>query len=236
MKKIVMIGALLLCWGGVVQAQTGAPVPYQEGVHYFELNKAVSPRKQEKITVTELFSYGCHACNDIEPFMQSWKARQPDDVKLDRIGVGFGRRAWELLATGYVIAEILGVEEEGHVPMMNAIWRDGKQMRSMEDLADFYAQHGADKQKFLSLNGSFMLNMRQKQNNDKLASYQIKGTPSIVVAGKYKVQTGQAVPSYDAMLSIVDFLVAKERLELAPVAAAVTEESVDESTAETASN
>jgi thiol:disulfide interchange protein DsbA len=212
-----MVVSLLLGWGSVVHAQSGAPEPYQEGVHYFSLNKAASARKPTKVTVTELFSYACHACNDFEPHMQSWQQRQADDVKLNRIGVGFGRRSWELLATGYVIAEILGVEEQSHVPMMNAIWREGRQMRSIEDLADFYAEHGADREKYLALNGSFMLNMRQKQNRDKLSLYAIKGTPTIVVADKYKVQTGQSIPTYEAMLSVVDFLVAKERLELEPL-------------------
>jgi len=217
MKKIVMLGVLLLCWGSAVHAQSAATAQFQDGVHYFTLNKAEPARKPVKVIVTELFSYGCHACNDIEPFMQNWKKQQAEDVMLNRIPVGFGRRAWELLSTGYVIAEIMGVEEQGHVPMMNAIWKEGKQMRSLNDLADFYAQFGADKQKFLSLNGSFMLNMRQKQNNDKLASYSIKGTPTIVVADRYKVQTGQAVPNYQAMLAVVDFLVARER-SVIPVA------------------
>lgn len=236
MKRIVMIGALLLCWSSVAQAQLAAPEPYQDGVHYFSLNKAASNRKPEKIIVTELFSYGCHACNDIEPFMQSWKQRQAEDVELDRIAVGFGRRAWELLATGYVIAEILGVEEQAHVPMMNAIWREGRQMRSMEEIADFYAEHGADREKFLALNGSFMLNMRQKQNMDRLSAYAPKGTPTLIVAGKYKVQTGQAVPSYEAMLSVVDYLVAKERLEMAPVAAEAKSDSATEEAVETVTN
>jgi thiol:disulfide interchange protein DsbA len=232
MKKFAMIGVLLLCWGSAVQAQPGTPGAYQEGVHYFKLNKAATARKTESVLVTELFSYGCHACNDFEPYIQSWKGRQADDVKLNRIAVGFGRAAWELLAKGYVIAEILGVEEKAHVPMMDAIWKERKQMRTIEELADFYAQYGADREKFLAMDGSFMLGMRQKQNRDKLGLYALKGTPTMIVSGKYKVQTGQAVPNYQAMLSVVDFLVAMERAELAPAAAAASAEA----TAETASN
>ena len=222
MKKIAMISALLMCSlmmvPSAVFAQSGANGPFLEGVHYIKLNKAASARKSEVINVTEIFSYACHACNDFEPFMQSWKGKQAQDVKLNRIAVGFGRGSWELLAKGYVIAEILGVEEQAHVPMMNAIWREGQQMRSMEDLASFYAGHGANKAKFLALDGSFMLNMRQKQNNDKLGVYSVRGTPTMVVNDSYKIQTGQAVPNYQVMLSVVDFLVASERAAMAPVA------------------
>ena len=230
MKQFALIGALLLGWSGMVQAQAE---PYREGYHYFKLNQANAPRKSEFVTVTELFSYGCHACNDFEPYMQSWKGRQAADVKLDRIPVGFGHRAWELMARGYVIAEIMGVEEEAHVPLMNAIWKEKRQFRSIEDLADFYAEQGADKAKYMSLDNSFMLSMREKQNTDKLGLYAIKGTPTMVVDGKYKIQTGPAVPNYEAMLSVVDFLVAKGRVNLAPVAEAASEEIKE---IETASN
>lgn len=215
MKKITLIGVLLVLWGSAAQAQTGAAEPFSNGVHFTRLVQADSPRRSEVITVTELFSYGCHACNDFEPYMQNWKSKQASDVKLNRIPVGFGRAAWQLLAKGYVIAEIMGIEEENHLPLMNAIWRDRRQMRTLDDIANFYAEQGADKEKFLALDGSFMLDMRQKQNDDKLVIYAPRGTPTMVVNGRYKVQTGQSVPSYDVMLSVVDYLVQKERLEIA---------------------
>jgi thiol:disulfide interchange protein DsbA len=230
MRKIILTGALMLFWGSAVQAQTGA-APYSDGVHYFTLDQATSSRTSDVITVTELFSYGCHACNDFEPYMQSWKAKQATDIKLNRIPVGFGRPAWDLLAKGYVIAEILGVEEENHVEVMNAIWKDKKQFRTLEEIADFYAERGADKEKFMALDNSFMLSMRQKQNTDKLGLYSLRGTPTMVVNGKYKIQTSQAVPNYDAVLNVVDFLIAKERAESQPVAVEATiEEAVETAT------
>jgi len=218
MKQVVLIGALVLAWAGALQAQPAEPASFREGTHYFKLDRADPARKSEVITVTEIFSYGCHACNDFEPHVQAWKEKQAGDVRLDRIPVGFGRRAWELLAKGYVIAEIMGVEEEAHVPMMNAIWREGKQMRTLADMAEIYAQHGADRDKFLALDGSFMLNMRQKQNADKLTVYAPRGTPTMIVNGKYKIQTGAAVPDYPAVLAVVDFLVGQERAAMAAAA------------------
>jgi len=215
MKKTALIGTLLLLWGSSAQAQTAASEPFSDGIHFTELVQAASPRKSDVVTVTELFSYGCHACNDFEPYMQNWKSKQADNVKLNRIPVGFGRAAWDLLAKGYVIAEIMGIEEENHVPLMNAIWKDRRPMRTLEDMADFYSEQGADKQKFLALDGSFMLDMRQKQNSDKLGLYAPRGTPTMVVNGRYKVQTGPSVPNYDVMLSVVDYLVQKEQSEIA---------------------
>lgn len=227
MMKWALLTSLLLAWTGVATAQSGTAEPYREGVHYTKLSQAAKPSSDGSITVTEVFSYGCHACNEFEPFIQNWKDKQAEDVELNRVPVGFGRRAWELLAKGYMMAEIMGIEDEAHVPMMNAIWKEGRQMRSLEDLADFYAQHGADREKFLALDQGFMLSMRQKQNNDKLALYAVRQTPTMVVNGKYKVQTGQSVPSYQAMLSIVDYLVQKEREAMAPAAEVAAAEAAE---------
>jgi len=218
MKKIAFIGALLFFCGSAVQAQSEQ---FRDGVHYFTLDQMASTRISDVISVTEIFSYGCHACNDFEPFMQNWKGKQADDVKLNRIPVGFGRPAWELLAKAYVMAEILGVEEDTHVPMMDAIWKEKRQMRSLEDIAAFYAGLGVDKDKYLALDNSFMLNMRQNQNKDKLGIYSPRGTPTMVVNDKYKILTSQAVPNYQALLTVVDFLVVKERALMASAETAV---------------
>jgi thiol:disulfide interchange protein DsbA len=223
MKYVAILTSLLLGWTGTLFAQAGAAEPYREGVHYTEFSQAATKRSSDTITVTEIFSYGCHACNEFEPIIQNWKGKQAEDVELDRIPVGFGRPAWELLAKAYVMAEILGVADQAHVPLMNAIWKEGRQMRSIQDLADFYAQHGADRDKFLALDQGFMLSMRQKQNDDKLSIYAPRATPTMVVNGKYKIQTSQAVPSYQAMLSVVDYLVQKEREAMAPAETASTD-------------
>ncbi|MFT5139665.1 MAG: thiol:disulfide interchange protein DsbA [Lysobacterales bacterium] len=213
MKKIALIGVILLAWAGVVQAQLMPTQPFTEGQHYIKLAQATSARKTNGVSVTEIFSYMCHACNDFEPYIQNWKNKQLSDVELNRIPVGFGRPAWELIANGYLIAEIMGIADGAHLSLMNTIWKEGKQMRSMQDLADFYAGQGADKEKYLALDKSFMLNMRQKQNNEKLGIYAPRGTPTMIVNGTYKIQTSEAVPNYDVLLSVVDFLVAKERAE-----------------------
>lgn len=232
MKKWALITSLALLSPGMVFAQGSSAEPFREGVHYTALAQAAAPRVSENITVTEIFSYGCHACNEFEPFIQNWNEKQAEDVELNRLPVGFGRPAWELLAKGYMMAEILGIADEAHQPLMNAIWKEGRQMRSLEDLADFYAEQGADRDKFLALDQGFMLSMRQKQNNDKLSLYAPRQTPTMVVNGKYKVQTGQAVPSYQAMLNVVDYLVQKERAAMTPAAA----ETSAAETPETASN
>ena len=51
----------------------------------------------------------------------------------------------------------------------------------------------------------------QKQQEAKLRTYAPRQTPTMIVNGKYKIQTGPQVPSYEEMLKVVDYLVAQER-------------------------
>jgi thiol:disulfide interchange protein DsbA len=122
-KAIIAFSLLLVSQLGMAQQ-----AKYQEGVHYFLLDQAPGQATSEKIEVTEIFSYACSHCNTFEPYMQSWNKSKPDNVTLTRIPVVFGNRSWELMARGYITAEMMGIAEESHVAMMDAIWKQRKQI------------------------------------------------------------------------------------------------------------
>jgi len=41
----------------------------------------------------------------------------------------------------------------------------------------------------------------------------VRGTPTLIVADKYTISGSEAVPNYDVMMDVVDFLIAKESAE-----------------------
>lgn len=207
----IMILALLL--GGIAaQAQDGKPAPYQEGLHYFLIEGApVQTSASEEIEVAEAFSYLCSHCSTFEPYVNAWKNRKPDGVAFRRVPVVFGRESWELYARGYVTAEMLNIGEEAHSAMMDRLWKEKKVMRSMEELADFYTQFGADREKFLAAAKSFAVDSKLKRDQLKVQAWGITGTPSLVVNGKYRIAGSAAVPSFDVMLDVVNFLIGQER-------------------------
>jgi len=217
MRVKLLLGALLL----ITAPAWAQDEPYKAGVHYFEIDQAQPPR--DHVEVLEAFSYLCSHCGEFEPFMQSWKARMPENVVLRRLSVGFGRATWELYAQAYVTAVVMGIEEESHPALMDAIWKERKQMRSLDELADFYTQFGVGKDAFLATARSFSVDAQFRRDQGMVRAYGINGTPSMVVNGRYRVASGQAVPSFEAMLQVVDFLVAKELAKLEPAPAAATE-------------
>ena len=183
---------------------------YQEGVHYFKIDQIPAETGSDIVEVTEIFSYACSHCNTIDPYIQAWSKNKPDNVVLNRIPVVFGRRAWEMMARGYIAAEMMGIVEESHIAMMDAIWKQGKQFRSKEELAVFYAGFGVEESAFLAHFDSFALDSQLRKSQRDVQLFGINGTPSLVVNRKYRVTSSKDVRDFDAMLDVVDFLVAKE--------------------------
>lgn len=203
-----MLLALSLLLG--VQLAMAQDEPYKEGVHYYKINQASTAAGSGKIEVTELFSYACSHCNTFEPYLNSWKEKKPDNVIFDRIGVSFGRKEWEMLARAYITAEMMGIADKSHTAMMDAIWKQGKQFRSLEDLADFYSGLGVERASFMANYQSFAADSQLRKSQHDVALFGITGTPSLVVNRKYRVASNKDVKDFDAMLKVVDFLVAKE--------------------------
>ena len=207
------LGAVLLMFTGNAMAQGKGLVPYQEGLHYFAIENA-SALPAEKVEVVELFSYLCNHCNTFEPYMNAWAARAPEYVDFRRIPVVFGRASWELYARAFVTADIMNLNAEAHMAMMNRLWKERKIMRSLNEIADFYTKFGADEDKFLSTAQSFAVDGKIRKEQQLVRAYGITGTPSLVVNGKYRIVGSQAVPSFEAMLDVVDYLVEIERYQL----------------------
>ena len=197
----------LLLGGQLAQAQQDK---YQEGVHYFKLDQAESPVKSDSIEVTEVFSYACSHCNTFEPYMQNWMKSKPENVRVNRLPVTFGRKSWEMMARGYIAAEMMGIADKSHMPMMDAIWKERRSFRNVDDLANFYSAFGVEKDAFLAHYKSFAADSQLRKSQRDVQLFGVRGTPTIMVNRKFRVSTSKKVPNLETLLEILDFLVAKE--------------------------
>ena len=205
-QKVILALSLLL-GSQLAMAQLE---PYQEGVHYFKIGQVPADTDSDTVEVTELFSYACSHCNTMEPYLRSWNQTKAENVVFNRIAVGFGRRSWEMMARAYIAAEMMGIGEESHIAMMNAIWKNGKQFRNLNEVANFYSGFGVEKDAFIAHYQSFAADSQLRKSQRDVQLFGITGTPSLVVARKYRVTSSKHVRDFNAMLDVVDFLVAKE--------------------------
>ena len=80
-------------------------------------------------------------------------------------------------------------------------------INSMDELADFYAREGVDRAAFMRIATSAEATAKLKSDLALIQKWQVDGTPTIVVNGKYRVA---AVHSYDEMVAVTLWLVKRE--------------------------
>ena len=68
-------------------------VNWQEGQHYHLITPVPEMGTGDQVEVIEFFWYGCPHCYQMEPAMNDWLAKKPDNVKFTRIPVMFGGAA-----------------------------------------------------------------------------------------------------------------------------------------------
>ncbi|HYM85368.1 MAG TPA: thiol:disulfide interchange protein DsbA/DsbL [Pseudoxanthomonas sp.] len=170
-----------------------------------------------KIEVAEVFGYTCPHCAQFEPLINSWKRKQPADVRVTAVPAAFGGY-WVTYARAFFAAETLGVLDKSHDAMFNAlhVQRSLDLNATPEQIGEFYAKYGVDAKTFASTMASFGVETKLNRAKQFAVRSKVEGTPSIVVDGKYLVSIDQR--GYDAMFNTVEHLVAGERAALAGAA------------------
>lgn len=204
----IMISALT-----VLLASFGAQAQgFVEGTHYQRLAQ-VQPTAapKDKVEVLEAFSYACVHCAHFEPFVQAWLPRLSKQAHFVRLPVAWNA-PYELYARGFLTAQALGAGEKAHTEMFRAVFSRNEQHKSIDDLAKFYSAYGIKPETFVVTANSFGITSKIKRIQQQTPRYEISGTPTMVVAGKYTV-TARPGATPEETLKIVDFLIQKELIE-----------------------
>ena len=208
MRNLILSAALVSAslFGMTAQA---ADVPLEAGKTYVELSNAVPVAVPGKIEVVELFWYGCPHCYAFEPTINPWVEKLPADVHFVRLPAMFGG-PWDAHGQMFLTLEAMGVEQKVHNAVFEAIQKGGKRLTDKNDMADFLASQGVDKEKFLQTFESFAVKGQIARAKELAKKYEISGVPTMVVDGKYRFDLGTA-GGPDQALNVADQLIAKER-------------------------
>ncbi len=200
----VRIAALILALLTPVLAS--AQALYMEGRHYHRIDPPQPTQADPgQVEVIEVFSYACVHCANFEPYVTAWKKQLPEGTRFRALPAVFSQ-AWEPYARAYYAAQSMGELERLHQPLFDALHRDRKPLRTIEDIAGFAADLGVEREVFLTTAMSEETTRKLVEGHAEVQSYQIDGTPSMVVAGKYRVPAAGG----QMTLQVVDFLVGQE--------------------------
>ena len=215
----LLYAALLIA--PVAQAQE----KWAEGKQYF----LVAPVQRTsvpagKVEVMEVFSYGCPACNQFNAIAKKIKSSLPANAQFVYLPASFiPTEDWPMFQRAYFAAQALGIAEKTHDAMFDSIWRGGElaisdpstrrlknPLPSIEDAGKFYARTaGVKAEDFVAAAKSFGVEVKMKNADALILAAHVDSTPTFIVNGKYRY-TPQSAGSYDNMVELTQFLVAKE--------------------------
>jgi len=182
---------------------------YTQGVHYQLVEPAQATHDASKVEVVEVFSYMCPHCANFQPYVHPWSEALSENVSFIRMPVVF-RPSWEPFARAYYTAEALGVLDQAHPAMFNALHKKGVRLRNDEDIAKFFEQFGISSEDYLKAAKSFTIETKLKRAKTLTQRYGITGTPSLVVNGKYRTSATMGQLGSNGVLKATDYLIAKE--------------------------
>ena len=115
-----------------------------------------------------------------------------------------------LYARAFYAARALNVMDEIHFPLFTSIVVEQRKLSNEDELAEFFAEHGVDKEAFTEAMQSPAVIKQAEEAEARVRSYKPVGVPEIVVNGKYRVDRMHA-GGLAEMLAVTNYLVNKER-------------------------
>ena len=216
---------------------SGAPAPavaaapfvddgkWVEGKNYFRIDPAQPTSHPGKIEVTEVFSYGCPACNGFHSTADQIARSLPPNAVMNYLAASFRPdENWPMYQRAFYAAQALDLVGKTHDAMFDAVWKSGElstydlkasglKPRSawptIEDAAKFYARYGVDPKEFVGVANSFTVNTKMKRADDLMKAYGVDSTPTMIVNGKYRF-TASSAGGYAQSIELTQWLVAKE--------------------------
>lgn len=206
LKKIsrTLVACVLVAMTGSVSAQ------YVAGTHYVEVAPNAALRELQTVgdkpQVTELFWYGCGHCYAFDPLVDAWVAQKGAAIAFARSPV-----VWNAItqqhARMFFTAKTLGLGAELHRPFFDAIHQQRNSLAQPAAIEKIFVDHGVPAEKFNGTFKSFVVDSMLRKHEAAITALRVPGVPAMLLNGRYLVQYGtEAVPTQQAMLDVVDFL------------------------------
>lgn len=201
----------LLVLGGA--ASVGLPL---QSLHaaadegYVPVNPVQPTDNPAKIEVLEFFSYGCPHCNQFNPMLDRWIARQSGDVAFRRVPVTFGRAAWANLARLYYALDTLKEADRLSAGIFDALHNQRVNLFQPDSMASWLGRRGVDGKKFSETYNSFGIQSQVKRADQLAKAYKVDGVPALAIEGSYLVVAGE---KQELMLTTADRLIGRIRAE-----------------------
>src|SRR5690606_35756386 len=201
MKTIIAAAASVL-----LLATTASAADFEEGVHYRELAEQQSTQTGDKVEVRELFWYQCPHCYNLEKPLRDWIATMPDNAAfVEQPAVLTG--SWEFHARVYYTLQALGVLDQFHGPLFDAIHKKPRPLNRVTDPARVAAwleeRGGAASEECIKLFEWVVADTDTRNAVIMTGRYEITCVRSVAMGGKYIITVTMA-GNYDSFFEVIE--------------------------------
>jgi protein dithiol oxidoreductase (disulfide-forming) len=211
MNSVRFFTALFLFFSIGLASLATASTGITEGKDYTILTNPQPTENNDKIEVLEFFWYGCPHCDKLHPHIKTWLKNKPDDVSFRYVPTIF-RPNWVSGAKIFYTIEAIQETEILHDKVYDAIHRDKIDLNKEPILFDWVEKQGIEREKFEKTYHSFSVQNQVARSTQMSRQYELTGTPSIVVDGKY-LTSGSMGGSPENTIKILEKLIEKTRTE-----------------------
>ena len=161
----------------------------------------------DKIEVIDFFWYGCPYCYQLLPLMVEWEKSKPADVVMRHIPAIL-RQEWVPEAHIYYTLEALGAADRLHVKVFEAFHRDRLQATDTEAWAKWAEANGIERAKWDEAYNAKVVRDNVVRAVELGRDYDVRGTPVLIVDGRYQTGGGQAgslknvMPTIDGLINL----------------------------------
>ncbi|OOG39154.1 thiol:disulfide interchange protein DsbA/DsbL [Rhodanobacter sp. C05] len=206
---LVLCGLLIAstCSAANAAKKAAAPAPYTEGDQYVTLPAPYQRHSSTgKVEVVEVFSYGCIHCAEFSPLANQLAESLPPGAVFKLVPAVFNE-GWVTFARAFYAAKIMGVAERTHLAFFQAKFQEHYPISTMDEIADFYARNGVDRNQFLRIANSPQVTNQIKSDFELIKKWGVDSTPTIVVDGKYRSNN---VTSFQQLADLAKWLAQRE--------------------------
>ena len=177
----------------IIASNIAIAIEPKPGINFKNTNEIIATESKNKIEVVEMFWYGCIHCFTLDPYLDKWSDKLPNDVIFKRVPA-IPRKNWAPAAKAYYALETLDLHHKLHEKLFAAIHKE-KTLNPADPkaLIKWIAQNGKlDMAEVNSAFNSFSMNSKLSKSFKMFKAAGATGVPSIIIDGRYLTSSTMA--------------------------------------------